>query len=49
MDEDKTGYQKREIQKMKIVETETFPIDTITTITSGTSEIIEKQDYIIFD
>lgn len=43
MDENKKGYQKREIQKRTIVEIDIFPVDTIITINSGKSEIIEKR------
>jgi hypothetical protein len=43
MEEDEIGFQKREIQKRKIFETDIFPVDTIITINSGKSEIIEKR------
>jgi hypothetical protein len=43
MEEDEIGFQKRDIQKKTIVETEISSVDTIITINSGKSEIIEKR------
>jgi len=44
MYEDETGYQKVEIQKRKIVETEIFSVDERTTIISGIIAIIGKKE-----
>jgi transposase len=44
MYEDKSGYQKREIQKRKIVETEIFSVDKRIKIISGIIAIMEKED-----
>jgi transposase len=42
--EDETGYQKGEIQKRKIVETEIFSVDERITIISGILAIMGKKD-----
>lgn len=44
MYEDKSGYQKGEIQKRKIVETEIFSVDERIKIISGIIAIMEKDD-----
>jgi transposase len=44
MYEDETGYEKGEIQKRKIVETETFTVDERITIISGLIAIMGKED-----
>ena len=44
MYEDETGYEKGEIQKRKIVETETFTVDERITIISGLMAIMGKED-----
>ena len=43
MYEDETGYQKGEIQKRKIVETEIFSVDERIKIISGIFAIVEKE------
>ena len=44
MYEDETGYQKREIKKRKIVETEMFSVDERIKIISGIFAIMEKEN-----
>lgn len=44
MYEDEIGYEKGEIQKMKIVKTETFSIDERITIISGIIAIIGNEE-----
>jgi hypothetical protein len=44
MYEDETGYQKGEIQRRKIVETETFAVDERIKIISGIIAIMRKED-----
>jgi transposase len=44
MYEDETGYQKGEVQKRKIVETEIFSVDERIKIISGIFAIVEKED-----
>ncbi len=44
MDEDETGYQKGEIQKRKIIETEIFSVDELIKIISGIFAIMGKKD-----
>ena len=44
MYEDETGYEKGEVQKRKIVETETFSIDERITIISGIIAIIGNKE-----
>jgi len=44
MYEDETGYQKGEVQKRKIVETEIFSVDERITIISGIFAIMGKED-----
>ncbi len=44
MYEDETGYQKGEIQKKKIVETEPFSVDERIKIISGIIAIMGKEE-----
>jgi hypothetical protein len=44
MYEDETGYEKGEVQKRKIVETDTFSIDERITIISGIIAIIGNKE-----
>jgi hypothetical protein len=44
MYEDETGYQKGEIQKRKIVETDIFSIDESIKIISGVIAIMGKEE-----
>jgi hypothetical protein len=44
MYEDETGYVKGEVQKRKIVETETFSIDERITIISGIISMIGNKE-----
>jgi transposase len=44
MYEDETGYEKGEIQKRKIVETEIFTVDERITIISGLIAIMGKEE-----
>ena len=44
MYEDETGYQKVEVQKRKIVETEIFAVDERIKIISGIIAIMGKED-----
>jgi transposase len=44
MYDDETGYQKGEVQKKKIVETEIFSVDERITIISGIFAIMGKDD-----
>ena len=44
MYEDETGYEKGEIQRRKIVETETFSVDERIIIISGIIAIMGKEE-----
>ena len=47
MYEDETGYQKGEIQKRKIVETEIFSVDERIKIISGIIAIMGKEERMV--